>query len=156
MIIFWKAAALVLTALSLAPGAAHLFELPNKIGLSRDAYFTVQGIYAGWALFGIVIVAAFAANLVLGFMLRRRDRAAGRLAHGSAALIAASLAVFFTWTFPANRATANWTAIPGHWQALRVQWEYSHAANAVIVFAAFVATALAASRSTPPPQVLSR
>ncbi len=33
---------------------AHLLELPNKIGLSREDYFTVQAIYRGWALLGVV------------------------------------------------------------------------------------------------------
>jgi hypothetical protein len=28
-------------ALALIPAGAHLFELPNKINLSRDAYLTV-------------------------------------------------------------------------------------------------------------------
>jgi hypothetical protein len=45
--------ALALTAIVLVPSGAHLFELPGKIGLPRDAYFTVQGIYAGWAWFAV-------------------------------------------------------------------------------------------------------
>jgi hypothetical protein len=35
--------ALLCTALALAPAMAHLLELSNKIGLSRDDYFTVHG-----------------------------------------------------------------------------------------------------------------
>lgn len=48
----------------------------------------------------------------------------------------ALLAIFALWTLPANQATENWTMIPGTWEALRRQWEYSHAANTVIGFAA--------------------
>ncbi|MFC4171252.1 hypothetical protein ACFOYU_04130 [Microvirga sp. GCM10011540] len=33
--------AVVLTALALVPIGAHLFELPNKIDMPRDAYLTV-------------------------------------------------------------------------------------------------------------------
>ncbi len=33
--------AVVLTALALIPSGAHLFELPNKVELPRDAYLTV-------------------------------------------------------------------------------------------------------------------
>lgn len=51
-----KLIALVLTAIILIPGGAHLFELPGKIDLPRDAYFTVQGIYAGWALGAAVLI----------------------------------------------------------------------------------------------------
>jgi hypothetical protein len=38
--------AVILTALALVPAGAHFFELPNKIGLSQEEYFTVQRIYA--------------------------------------------------------------------------------------------------------------
>jgi hypothetical protein len=34
--------ALVLTALALVPAGAHLFALPNKIGLAQEQYFIVQ------------------------------------------------------------------------------------------------------------------
>jgi len=33
--------AILATVNSLAPALAHLFELPRKMALSRDAYFTV-------------------------------------------------------------------------------------------------------------------
>jgi len=70
--------AVVLTALAFAPSGAHLFELPHKIGLSQQDYFVVQSIYRGWALFGIVICAAIAANLFLALMLWRRASVSGR------------------------------------------------------------------------------
>jgi hypothetical protein len=135
--------ALMLTALILVPSGAHFFELPGKFGLDRDAYFIVQGVYAGWALFGVPIVAAILANGTLAVAEHRHHSAAARWALASAVLIAASLVVFFTWTFPANQATANWTHKPENWATLRRDWEYSHAANAMIVFAAFLATAMA-------------
>ena len=138
--------ALMLTAIVWGPSAAHLFELPGKIGLARDAYFTVQGIYRGWALFGAPLLAAIAANAALAWAQRRRDPAASRWALASAVLIASSLAVFFTWTFPANQATANWTAMPENWESLRRNWEYAHAVNALLVFVALLATALATVR----------
>lgn len=134
--------AIVLMALALIPAGAHFFELPNKIGLPEDAYFTVQQIYAGWARFGIVLFSAIAANLVLAILLRGRWPGFLFAALGFAAMVA-NLAVFFAWTFPANQATANWTSSPENWEALRAQWEYSHAANALITFAGFCAVALA-------------
>ena len=51
-------AAIVLTAIAMAAGWAHLLELPNKIGLSWDDYLTVQQIYRGWALLGVVVIGA--------------------------------------------------------------------------------------------------
>lgn len=132
--------ALVLTALALVPGGAHLLALPNKIGLEEAQYFTVQGIYRGWALLGIVLCAAIVADLVLAILLRGQG-AAFWCALVALLLMAATLAIFFTWTFPANQATVNWTVVPEDWRALRAQWEYSHAVNAVLTFLAFCAVA---------------
>jgi hypothetical protein len=135
--------AIVLTALALVPAGAHLFELPNKIGLAQEAYFIVQNIYRGWALFGIVLFGALAANLALTIVLRRH-RAAFWLALAGFLLVALTLAVFFTWTYPTNQATANWTVAPDNWQELRTHWEYAHAANAVLTFVALCSVTLAA------------
>lgn len=51
--------------------------------------------------------------------------------------IAGSLAIFFAFTFPANQATDNWTAVPPNWERLRWQWEMSHAANELVIFVSF-------------------
>jgi len=56
----------------------------------------------------------------------------------------ATLGVFFTWTYPANRATHNWTVAPANWEQLRMQWEYSHAVNALLAFAALCSVIVAA------------
>jgi hypothetical protein len=127
--------AIVLTTLALVPAGAHLFALPNKIGLPQDAYFTVQAIYRGWALFGIVLIGALAVDLVLAVLLRRYGAPAWP-ALAAFALMAATLAIFFAWTYPANQATANWTTVPADWATLRQHWEIAHAANAVLTFAA--------------------
>ncbi|EIM24438.1 hypothetical protein [Microvirga lotononidis] len=136
--------ALALTVFILLPSGAHLLELPGKIGLDRDAYFTVQQIYAGWALFSIPIAAALVANSALALTEWRRDPGAARAALCSVGLILLSLIVFFIWVLPANQATANWTRIPDNWETLRRQWEYGHLASAIIVFGALLATACAA------------
>ncbi|QRM35783.1 DUF1772 domain-containing protein [Microvirga sp. VF16] len=132
--------ALALTALIFIPSGAHLFELPHKIGLDRDAYFTVQQIYAGWALFIIPIIAAILANGALALAERRRGSRSWRAALVSIGLILLSLVVFFIWVFPANQATANWTQMPDNWESLRRQWEYGHAISALIVFVALLMT----------------
>lgn len=137
--------AVILTALALLPGGAHLFELPNKTGLSQERYFVVQSIYRGWAFFGIAIFAAIAANLLLALKLWRRGRAYWpSLAAGL--ILAATLVVFFEWTYPANQATINWTAATADWERLRTQWEVSHAANAVLTFVALCCVTFAAKR----------
>jgi hypothetical protein len=133
--------ALILTALALVPAGAHLFALPNKIGLAAEQYIIVQGIYRGWNLFGFVLVPAILIDLLLAVMQRRRA-VAFRLALVAFVCMAATLAIFFIWTYPANVGTDFWTTIPPDLATLRDQWEYSHAANAVITFVALCAVAL--------------
>lgn len=128
--------ALLLTAFALVPAGAHLFALANKIGLSAEQYFIVQNIYRGWALFGIVLFSALIANLLLAIALRGRGTPFG-FALVAFLCIALTLVIFFTWTFPANQATQNWTAVPANWEQLRRQWEYSHAANALVTLVAY-------------------
>ena len=130
--------AIVFTALALVPAGAHLSELLNKIDLSQEEYFVVQSIYRGWALFGIVLFGALAANLILAVLLRRQ-RAPFWLAFLAFLLVAATVAIFFTWTYPTNQATSNWTVVPANWQELRTTWEYAHATNAVLTLIALCA-----------------
>ncbi len=133
--------AFVFVALALGPALAHLFALPNKIGLDEARYFTVQQIYAGWALLGIVVIGALLSTLALAVALRR-DRGPALWALVAFLCLAGTQLIFWSFTFPANQATVNWTEIPASWQALRVQWEYSHAASAVLNLAAMIALAL--------------
>jgi hypothetical protein len=132
---------LLFTALALAPAMAHLLELANKIGLPRDDYLTVQHIYDGWALLGFVVFGALFSTLALALLTRRRGR---QFAYALTAFlsIAATQVVFWTFTFPANQVTRNWTVLPDNWLAVRAQWEYSHAASAILNLLALVAVIL--------------
>ena len=120
---------LLFVALALAPAMAHLLELPNKIHLSREDYLTVQQIYRGWALLGIIIAVELLSTLTLTIMVRH-ERKAFLFALTSLLFIIGAQIVFWTYTYPANQATKNWTFLPEDWQALRTKWEYSHATGA--------------------------
>ena len=134
--------AIVLGAMAMVPAGAHLFSLAAKMGLAQEPYFTVQQIYRGWALFGIAIFGALFANIAVAVLVRRQP-VAFRFSAAAAALITTMLVVFFVWTFPTNQATANWTTVPANWADLRTQWEYSHAASAIMTFAALCCSVLA-------------
>jgi hypothetical protein len=138
--------AIIFTFIATLPAGAHLAELPNKLALDQSAYFTVQQIYAGWALFGIVLFGAIGATLGYVIALFRNGLPYG-YALAALVLILLNLAIFFIWTFPTNQATANWTVAPANWAELRNQWEYSHAVNAAVIFAAFFFVLLSALRS---------
>jgi hypothetical protein len=137
--------AIILTALAFVPSGAHLAELPNKVAMAQTAYFVAQQIYTGWAFFRVVLFGALAVNLAHTIVLRRLGQSFG-YALASFLFIAAGLVIFFVWTFPTNQATNNWTVVPKNWDELRSQWEYSHAANAVVTFAALVCVVIAVLR----------
>jgi hypothetical protein len=133
---------LLFTALALAPALAHVLELPNKIGLSRDEYLTVQQIYRGWALLGIVVAGALLSTLTLTVMARR-DRKRFVPALIAFLAIVGTQVIFWTFTYPVNQQTNNWTELPDHWMDLRRRWEYSHAASAGLNLLALIAAFLA-------------
>ncbi len=47
------------------------------MAMAQAAYFVAQQIYAGWALFGIVLFGALAVNLAHTIVLRRLGRSFG-------------------------------------------------------------------------------
>lgn len=133
--------ALLFTALALAPGLAHLLELPGKIGLSKADYLTVQQIYRGWALLGIVVIAALLSTLLLSVGVRKKMKAFVPAIIAFLCIVGTQV-LFWTFTYPANAATHNWTLLPENWESLRRQWEYSHAGSAILNILAFVMVSL--------------
>ncbi|SRR6266496_1329582 len=134
---------LLFAALALAPAMAHLLELPNKINLSREDYLTVQQIYRGWALLGFVVGGALLSTLALTIAVRQ-ERMAFIFASIALLCIVGTQVVFWTYTYPANQATNNWTMLPDNWIELRRQWEYSHATSAILNLVALVMLILSA------------
>ena len=139
---------LLFVALALGPSLAHLLELPAKMGLDRSEYLTVQQIYRGWALLGIVVLGALLSTLALA-LVSRKDRRVAPWAVLSLLCVVGAQVVFWSFTFPVNQQTQNWTVLPSNWRHMRAQWEYSHAAGAglnLIAYVALVIAALARSR----------
>jgi len=102
---------LLATSCALGGALAHAFELSNKIGLGRDAYFTVQRIYSGWDSLAFVLAVELAGMLAVIFLYRAEPRVLWPACIALTELVAAQI-VFWVWTFPANQATANWTQQP--------------------------------------------
>jgi hypothetical protein len=129
----------------MAAGWAHLLEMRTKLRLDPAQYLVVHQIYRGWALLGIVIFAALISTTALAVF--GREPVLRRSAGVAAACIALSLGIFFAYTYPVNQLTANWTKLPADWAALRLRWEWSHATNAVIYFAALASLTLGLVKS---------
>ena len=140
--------ALLASAMVLGPALAHVMELPNKIDLPRDEYFIVQKAYRGWSQIGWVLLVQVVA-LVTAAILERSDRRVMIQTVLALACVAGAQGLFWTFTYPANVATANWTAKPDDWEKLRTHWEFSHAAGALLQLLGFcllVGAALARGR----------
>jgi len=140
-VIILRLAALLLTAIAMSAGFAHLLALPNKMAMGRADYLVAQQACRGWALLGVVVIGALIANGTLAALVRA-SRTEFRLVLIATLCVVLSLIVFFLFTFPANQATANWTVLPDDWEALRRQWEYSHAIGAMLYFVAVGALGL--------------
>jgi hypothetical protein len=138
---------LLFTALAMPASFAYLYELPNKMRLSAQDYLTVQQIYRGWALLGIVVLGALISTLVLTILVRRAARSAFKLVLTAFLCIVATQIVFWVFTYPVNQITQNWTVLPDNWMQLRTKWEYSHATGAAFNLAAFI-TLVLATRTT--------
>lgn len=147
--------ALVATALAMAAALAHVLELPAKMELDVADYFVAQMLYRGWDKLGILLAVELAGILAVIASTRSDKPTQQRAMLALAGLIAAQ-AIFWTWTFPANRATDNWTRVPDNWQELRMHWEYSHFAGAMCQGVAFVALVVAALTREPLPASSAR
>ncbi|MEJ1159986.1 DUF1772 domain-containing protein [Prosthecomicrobium sp. N25] len=135
--------ALMATALALGAALAHAYELPNKIGLDREAYFTVQRIYAGWNRLGFVLLIQLLSLAATAVLWRREPPVLLPVLLAILGLLSAQ-AVFWIWTQPANVATDNWTRVPEGWEAVRRDWEYSHLAGAAFQLLATAGLGVAA------------
>ena len=114
--------AIVATALYLVPTGAHLFELPHKMALSPPEYMTVQQIYAGWELFGIVIGVALVATLANTIWVRA-DRRAFAWSLGAVLALAASRSCF---CFRVLRKCRRSKKTGGHEATRRQHPDFSH------------------------------
>src|SRR5262245_19585021 len=122
--------ALLATALALGAALAHALELPNKINLPEREYFIVQQAYRGWNQLAYLLVIQFMSMLAIAVLSRHEPQVWWATVAAIVFMLGAQ-AVFWAFTFPANVATDNWTAIPADWESLRTRWEYSHALGAV-------------------------
>jgi hypothetical protein len=141
--------ALLATALALGAALAHALELPNKINLPERQYFIVQQVYRGWNQLAYLLVIQLVAMLAIAGLSRHEPRVLWPTVIAIVCLLCAQ-AAFWAFTYPANVATDNWTAIPAEWESLRTRWEYSHAFGAafqVLAMSALIVAVLARSHS---------
>jgi len=128
---------LLFTALALAPGLAHLLEMANKMKLSSNDYLTVQQIYRGWSLLGIVAVGSLLSTFILAIIAYKHEKEFA-LPLLALVCIIGTLVIFRIFTYPVNQQTKNWTVLPINWIFLRNRWEFSHATSSILNLIALI------------------
>jgi hypothetical protein len=134
--------AIFFTGLCLVPAGAHLLEMPAKMKLGPADYMTMQNVYYGWALLGVLVGLAIIFDIWLASIISRPGSAFTFTLVGVISIVATQV-VFWIWTYPMNGLTENWTRMPPDLERARAQWEYSHAASAVLTLVAFTCIVLA-------------
>jgi len=143
----------MLTALSAGLSFAHLLELPPRV-FYFDAELwvatTTKGLYALFGTVGAVVeVGSILAAVVLTLLVRGRG-APFHLSLAGTVLAAVALVLWLIFIAPVNAELATWTptSFPADWVRYRDQWEYTHAANAVIKFGALSSLVLSVIAET--------
>jgi anthrone oxygenase-like protein len=158
----WRFCALILAALSMAMAFCHLLEMPSR--LAWDAPLWIANTVTGnvFRLFGSVGAAietlAWIAAMALAILIRHRQPTSFRLTVAGAALLVLAFVVWWAFVFPVNVEMASWTPqqFPSDWAAWGAQWEYAHAARAVLLIGGLSALVLSVVVETPVEPVPAR
>jgi hypothetical protein len=140
---FWWLVTLVLAALGLVMGGAHLLELPVRLRYEPALYMQVTStLYRYYGLVGgpIQILALLSAAVLVWLV---RARAAFRSTLVGTLCIALSLLLWFLLVQPVNDAWGDaLRSSPAEavhaYARLRSRWEYGHLAAFIAWFAGFI------------------
>jgi Anthrone oxygenase len=151
----WRFITIILASLSMAMAFCHLLEMPPRLGWDASLWVgaTVTGnVFRLFGTVGAVIeTGAWIAAVVLAFLLRRHGPTAFRLTVAGAVLFVSAFVAWWVFVFPVNTEIANWTVetVPADWTEWRAQWEYAHAARAVLQLLGLGALVLSVVVETP-------
>jgi len=147
----WRFLTIILVSLSMAMAFCHLLQLPPRMSYDGAQWVTTQGLYQLFGTVGAFIeVGALLSATVLLLAVYRRRPAFQWTLFGTVCLLAAHVA---WWVFiaPVNAEIATWTpdTIPADWTWWRSQWEYTHAARAILEILGLSALVLSVLVETP-------
>lgn len=141
-----------LTAITLALTFCHLLEMPRKMQYGEGLYMAVQhSLYFYFAWVGAFAeVGAVLFLVMLCFLVGKRKRTLF-LTLTATVCVAAGLAVWFAFVSPANAQMAQWSSVPlpANWTDVRRQWEFGHAASAILDLIGFGALVASVILETP-------
>jgi hypothetical protein len=145
---------MLLIAVSMATAFCHLLEMPAKLkmdgalwlNLLQTLYPPAFGVVGGGAEAGALVTA-----IVLVFLVRHRRPAFGWTVLTAFCMVAAH-AAFWILVSPVNATLVPLTpdTLPSNWMQLRDQWEYTHAARAILQLVALGAAVFSTLVEIPP------
>ena len=147
--------ALMLEALMLGMGLAHLMQLPSRMAWDQYLWVgsTVQGgLYASSGTLGAVIsIATVIALALVVYFVREHDRPGFRLALVATILFGLAIALWWVLIYPVNVELAKWVngPVPADWTSYRARWEWGHAAISLVELAGFGALVASVVADTP-------
>ena len=134
---FWRFITLMLASFSLSLSMTHLLELPQRMQFDQQLWIRVTVIENIYRLFGTVgaffEIAAILTAIILVFLVRKHG-STFYWTLGGAMLLAIAFVSWMIFIAPMNAEFAKWliNPIPSNWIQYRDQWEYAHAANALL------------------------
>jgi hypothetical protein len=149
----WRFVAIMLTALSMATAFAHLLEMPAKLRIDGAMWLTLlQTLYppAFGPVGGTCEGGALVTTNGLAVYVRHRQPVFGWTLLAAVFLIATH-AAFWLLVQPVNATMGPLTSatLPADWMQLRGQWEYTHAARALMQIVALGALVVSVLVDTP-------
>jgi hypothetical protein len=150
-----------LAAVVMGQALAHAMEMPGKMRLNRDQYYTVQTIYyPGFTIGGIAEPLSILA-IAVALLLAPAGSESFWLIAGSLVALALTHLLFWIVVQPVNRQWLGSTKLSGaaenffrtgqagspasDWTRLRDRWEWGHAARAAAATIGFLLLLVAMS-----------
>lgn len=137
---------IMLTALSLAAAFAHLLEMPAKLTYDGALWLELlQTLYPTYGkVSGYCEIGAVAAALLLVIAVRRYQEEFGWTLLAATCLVVTH-AIFWIRVAPVNAILVPLAPamLPPDWESLRNQWEFAHAARALLQIVALAALVIA-------------
>jgi len=147
----WRFFTIILVSLSMAMAFCHLLQLPPRMSYDGAQWVATQSLYQLFGTVGAFIeVSALLLATVLSLAVCRRRPAFQWTVFGTACLLVAH-AAWWVFVAPVNAEISTWTpdAMPADWTWWRSQWEYTHAARAILGIFGLSALVLSVLVETP-------
>jgi hypothetical protein len=139
---FWRLLAILFMALSFGTVLGHLLELPAKLSYDGPLWLKIsQTLYGNFGTFGAAFeMGAIVTTAILAVLVRHHEPTLRWTLLALLGVVIADIA-FWVLLVPVNTIVAQTTVetLPADWMKLRQQWEYTHAARAVLQFSALAA-----------------